>query len=75
MDSDKGELVLGAVDPTIDGNHYRHIVTSSHKAKVGSIMGLEAWWNWVCESDAVKMSSDFPFNEKDVVIKMLASVD
>lgn len=65
------EMILGAVNPEIDGNHFKNIITAGNLSKNGNIMGIEGWWKWVCESEHVEISDEFPFEPENIKIKCL----
>lgn len=69
----KSNGIIGAVNPATDGNHFENIIVSGVKEEAKNRMGLEKWWNWICEDkqNVYSISKEFSFEPSDVKIKCL----
>jgi len=64
-------FVLGAVNPTSDGNHCKEIIVSGNLETHGHVLGLKEWWKWAVDSKSVVMSEEFDFDVENVEIREL----
>lgn len=67
-------LVVGAVDPKTDGNHFKRLILSGTRRprnKKDSRCGIEGWWEWFVCTNYSYISEEFPFEEENIEIREL----